>query len=285
MNILSIQSGVCYGHVGNAAAVFPLQRLGHEVWPVETVTVSNHLGYPTWRGRFRSPAEIAEIVDGLDRLGALAHCDAVLSGYLGDAGNGEAVLDAVARVRRSRPAALYVCDPVMGDRATGLFVKPAIPPVFADRLLPAADIAFPNAFELEHLTGGTTASLSSALAAAEALRTRMRPGALVVVTSLQRAEGPTDAVEVLAAADQGAWTIDAPRHAVPANGAGDCFAALFLGHYLKSRDVAATLSRAVSAIDAILAATAAAGSAELALIAAQDRFDPATPAFQAQRVR
>lgn len=285
MNILSIQSGVCYGHVGNAAAVFPLQRLGHEVWPVETVTVSNHLGYPTWRGRFRSPGEIAEIIDGLDNLGALARCDAVLSGYLGDAGNGEAVLDAVARVRRAHPPALYACDPVMGDRAGGLFVKPAIPAVFAEQLLPAADIAFPNAFELEQLTGTATDSRASALAAAEALRSRMRPQAIVVITSLQRADGPADQVEVLAAGDDGAWLIAAPRHPVPANGAGDCFAALFLGHYLKSRDIEATLGRAVSAIDAIFAATAAAGSAELALIAAQDRLDPATPSFQARRVR
>jgi pyridoxine kinase len=285
VNVLSIQSRVAYGHVGNAAAVFSLQRLGHEVWPVDTVSFSNHLGYPTWRGRIRTPDEVGEIVDGLDQLGALRRCDAVLSGYLGERGNGAVVRDAVDRVRAANPRAIYACDPVMGDRAGGLFVKPDIPPVFGDLLLPVADLAFPNAFELEQLSGGATAPLTAALAAADALRAGMRPGAAVIVTSLLRADGPPDAIEVLAVEDAGAWLIAAPRLAVPANGAGDCFAALFLGHYLKSRRVEAALGAAVSAINAVLAATAAAGSAELALIAAQDRLDPSQPAFPTRRIR
>src|SRR5262249_31804466 len=137
VNILSIQSHVAFGHVGNSAAVFPLQRLGHDVWPIHTVAFSNHLGYPTWRGRASRPEEVAEIVDGLDRLGVLSRCDAVLSGYLGDKGNGIVVLDAVARVRAANPNAIYACDPVMGDRGVGLFVKPDIPAIFSEQLLPA----------------------------------------------------------------------------------------------------------------------------------------------------
>ena len=208
MNILSIQSHVAYGHVGNSAAVFPLQRLGHDVWPIHTVAFSNHLGYPTWSGRARAPEEAGEIVDGLDRLGALKRCDAVLSGYLGDRGNGAVVLDAVARVRAANPNALYACDPVMGDRGVGLFVKPDIPAIFSEQLLPAADMTFPNAFELEQLTGGGTDRLSTALAAADALRARMRPGALVVVTSLLRSDGPTGRIEVLAVSADVAWLIE-----------------------------------------------------------------------------
>jgi pyridoxine kinase len=288
VNILSIQSRVVFGHVGNAAAVFPLQRLGHEVWPVDTVTVSNHLGYPTWRGRFRAPEELAEIIEGLDSLGVLARCDVVLSGYLGQAGNGAVVAEAVRRVRAANPQALYACDPVMGDRRSGLFVKPDIPPVFEGTLLPLADIAFPNAFELAQISGGSTLTLIDALAAADRFRAGMRAeqpqGPLVLVKSVARTDGPADQVEVLAVDETGAWRAAAPRHDVPANGAGDCFAALFLGHYLRTRDVAAALGRAVSAIDAILAKTAALGGAELALIAAQDALDPREPAFRAERV-
>jgi pyridoxine kinase len=283
VNILSIQSHVAYGHVGNSAAVFPLQRIGHDVWPIHTVAFSNHLGYPTWSGRARAPEEVAEIVDGLDRLGALKRCDAVLSGYLGDKGNGAVVLDAVKRVRAANPDALYACDPVMGDRGVGLFVKPDVPAIFGEQLLPAADMTFPNAFELEQLTGGTTDQLPEALAAADALRARMRHGAIVVVTSLLRSDGPTGRIEVLTAAADGAWLIDSPLHSGPPHGAGDCFAALFLGHYLRSRNVEETLARAVSAIHAVLAASV--GAAELQIIAAQDRLDPHEPAFRPRRVR
>jgi len=283
VNILSIQSHVAYGHVGNSAAVFPLQRLGHEVWPIHTVAFSNHLGYPTWTGRARPPEEVAEIVAGLDRLGVLKRCDAVLSGYLGDKGNGAMVLDAVARVRAANANALYACDPVMGDRGVGLFVKPDIPAIFGEQLLPAADMTFPNAFELEQLTGGTTDRLPTALAAAEALRVRMRPGALVVVTSLLRADGPAGRIEVLVAGADGAWLIDSPYQSGPPHGAGDCFAALFLGHYLKARSIEEALARAVSAIHGVL--TASTGAAELRIIAAQDQLDPREPAFRPQRVR
>ncbi len=283
MNILSIQSHVAYGHVGNSAAVFPLQRLGHDVWPIHTVAFSNHLGYPTWRGRARPPEEVAEIVDGLDRLGALKRCDAVLSGYLGDKGNGDVVLDAVKRVRAANPDALYACDPVMGDRGVGLFVKPDVPAIFSEQLLPAADMCFPNAFELEFLTGGSTDRLEDALVAADVLRLRMRAGAVVVLTSLLRADRPEGRIEVLAAGADAAWLIDAPHHAGPPHGAGDCFAALFVGHYLNSRSVEDALARSVSAIHLVLAAST--GEAELRIIASQDQFDPREPLFRPRRIR
>jgi pyridoxine kinase len=226
---------------------------------------------------------VAEIVDGLDSLGVLTRCDAVLSGYLGDKGNGAVVLDAVARVRAANANALYACDPVMGDRGVGLFVKPDIPAIFSEQLLPMADMTFPNAFELEQLTGGTTERLPAALAAADALRARMRPRALVVVTSLLRSDGPTGRIEVLVVHAESAWLIDAPLHPGPPHGAGDCFAALFLGHYLRSRSIEDTLARAVSAIHGVLAASV--GAAELRIIAAQDQLDPREPAFRPRRVR
>ncbi len=282
LSILSIQSRVTYGHVGNAAAMFPLQRLGFDVWPIDTVGFSNHLGYATWGGRTHAPEELREILDGLGKLGVLERCDAVLSGYLGDAGNAALVADAIARVRAGNPRALYCCDPVMGDRDCGLFVRPEVPPVFGD-LLAVADIAVPNAFELEYLTGGSTATLSEAIEAAEALR--RRGPSVVVVTSLRRQDGPAGMIEVLAVAPDGAWLVVTPLLDAPVHGAGDAFTALFLGHYLRERDTAAALSRAVSGIHGVIAATEAAGARELLLVAAQDAIAAAEPRFPAERVR
>ena len=148
MNILSIQSHVAYGHVGNAAAVFPLQRMGHEVWPIHTVQFSNHTGYGAWRGQVFDAGLIADCVLGLEERGALARCDGVLSGYMGSADTGVAILDAVARVRAAHPSALYCCDPVMGDVGRGMFVRPGIPEFLRDRVVPMADVATPNHFEL-----------------------------------------------------------------------------------------------------------------------------------------
>src|SRR5262245_51513421 len=105
MNLLSIQSHVVYGHVGNSAAVFALQRLGIEVWPIQTVQFSNHTGYGAWRGRAFDAALIRELTQGVAERGVLAQCDGVLSGYLGSAEIGGAVLDAVAQVRRANRTA------------------------------------------------------------------------------------------------------------------------------------------------------------------------------------
>ena len=157
MNILSIQSHVAFGHVGNASATFPLQRLGHEVWAVNTVQFSNHTGYGAWRGEVFSGAAITEVVQGVEDRGVLPACDGVLSGYMGDAAIGEAVLDAVARVRDANPDALYCCDPVIGDVGRGVFVRPGIPEFMRDRALPLADVIVPNQFELELFHGPTLA--------------------------------------------------------------------------------------------------------------------------------
>ncbi len=287
MNILSIQSHVVYGHVGNAAAVFPLQRLGFEVWPVNTVSFSNHLGYPTWRGRARTPEELTELIDGLEALGILGRCDAVLTGYLGKAATAEVILDALRRVRAANPNALYLCDPVMGDLHGGLFVASDIPAVFAARLLPAADIIAPNAFELEHLSGIDTTTLKSALAAADRLRGASpggRPGA-VVATSIERRDGPAGMLEVLAVDAAGAWLAATPKLPLHAHGTGDAFAALLLGHYLRLRRLDDAVARATAAMHAIVEATVAADAYELRLIAAQQHFDADPARVVLNRVR
>jgi len=203
--ILSIQSSVAYGHAGNSAAVFPLQRLGIEVWPVLTVHFSNHTGYDTVRGPVLPAAEVADVVRGIAERGVLPGCDAVLSGFLGDGTLGEVVLDAVARVKAANPRALYCCDPVLGDADVGVFVGPGLPEFLRDRAVPRADIVTPNQFELEFLTGRPVATLADALDACRALRA-MGPET-VLVTSLARQDAPADAIEMLAVSGAGAWAV------------------------------------------------------------------------------
>jgi pyridoxine kinase len=284
MNILSIQSHVAYGHVGNAAAVFPLQRLGFEVWPLHTVQLSNHPGYGTRTGRVFPAEHLREVITGLDACGALARCDAVLSGYLGEAALGQAVLEAVARVKDANPDALYACDPVMGDGGCGLYVDGEIPAFFRAQAVPQADIITPNIFELETLTGTKAATLEDAVAAAG--QAISQGPSVVLVTSLRHAATPADEIEMLALAGEAAWRVVTPflEFAVPPNGAGDLTAALFLGHYLRTRDVKAALEGAAARVFAVIARTHEAGTRELQLISAQDEIVAPARHFAAQRI-
>jgi pyridoxine kinase len=289
MRILSIQSHVAYGYVGNRAAVFPLQRLGHEVWAVNTVEFSNHTGYGTWKGRVASPEQVRDVIDGIGERGVFARCDAVLSGYLGDAALGDVVLDAVAAVRKANPAAIWCCDPVIGDIGRGVFVRPGIPDFFRQHAVPAADIVTPNHFELELLTGGTVDTLESAQSAA---RTLLAPDGkadgpkVVLVTSLRHAMVEGDSVEMLVVTHAGAWRIVTPLLAfdIAPNGTGDAVAALFLAEWVKTRNAAAALAFAASAIFAVLDVTARAGERELQLVAAQDMMVAPPRAFVATRL-
>ena len=168
--ILSIQSHVVYGHVGNSAAVFPLQRLGREVWPLMTVQFSSHTGYAGWRGRAFDAAMIDDCVSGLQAIGVLSRCAGLLTGYLGKAEIGEAALRALERLRAANGEAAYACDPVIGDVGRGSYVAAGVGEFFRDRALPAATIATPNAFELEWLTGERAHDLQTARRAIAALR-------------------------------------------------------------------------------------------------------------------
>ncbi len=283
LNILSIQSSVAYGHVGNSAAVFPLQRLGISVWPVNTVHFSNHTGYGDWRGPVLPAADIAAVIDGIERRGVLPDCDAVLSGYMGDASLGKVIVDAAARVKAANPGALYCCDPVMGDVGRGIYVRPGIPDFMRDHAVPAADIITPNQFELEILTGMVPATLDDSVAAAH--RARALGPDLVLVTSLRRGDGPADAIEMLAVSGVGAWLVATPLLPLEVNGAGDAAAALFLAHILRSGDPAAALGRTAASIHAVMEATVAAGATEIQLIAAQDAIAAPPNRFRVDKVR
>ena len=228
-----------------------------------------------------SGAEIAEIVAGLDDIGALAGCDAVLSGYFGDAETGAAVRDAVALVKRRNPHAVYLCDPVMGDSEDGFFVSDDVRDQVALSLA-GADIATPNAFEIEALTDTAARTIDDALIAAEKLR-GLGPE-IVVVTSLGDEPGP---IATMAAGPDGAWLVTTPRIELGrrADGAGDVLAALFLGHYLGHRDPAAALAAATSSVYGIIEAAREGGHRELPLVAAQSELVAPSRIFEAEALR
>src|SRR4051794_7826154 len=219
MGILSIQSLVAYGHAGNSAAMFPLQRLGRVVWPVMTVHFSNHTGYGAWRGPLLSSEDVADVITGVEERGAFASCEAVLSGYQGAEDVGAVILDAVARVKAASPGALWCCDPVMGDVGRGMFVPPGIPEVIRDRVVPAADVITPNHFELDFLAGTTTTTLEGLLEAVDAVRATGPE--TVLVTSVIVEDTPDDHLDMVAMSGQGAWRTRFPRLEVSPPGAGD----------------------------------------------------------------
>ncbi|MBP1325394.1 pyridoxine kinase [Leucobacter exalbidus] len=283
MRILSIQSSVAYGHVGNSAAVFPLQRIGVDVMPVHTVCFSNHTGYGAWRGPLISGADVTEIVTGIEERGGLDQVDAVLSGYQGSDSIGDAILDAVARVKHHNPAAIYACDPVLGNAKSGCHVAPEVQNLIRDRVVPAADLITPNQFELGFLTGTTPDSLESTLAAADLARER--GPRTVLVTSVERPEREPGTLEMMTVTDDGAWLVATPQLPLKANGSGDVTAALFTAHFLRTGDAAAALSRTTASVYSLLEATLASGERELQLVAAQEAYAHPDERFSVRRVR
>jgi pyridoxine kinase len=283
MTILSIQSSVAYGHVGNSAAVFPLQRIGVEVWPVNTVHFSNHTGYGAWRGMVLPAETVAEVIQGIEERGVLPECDGVLSGYMGDASLGEVILDAFARVKQANPAAVYCCDPVMGDVGRGFFVRPGIPEFMRDRAVPAATLITPNQFELEYLANRQVSTMESALGSVDQI---LAGGPRVaLVTSLRRLDAGSDRIEMLAVDANGAFVVETPLLPVSVNGAGDLTAALFFAHWRQSESIQMALELTTAAVFAVLEATADAEAQEIQLISAQEFIANPVRRFSAVQVR
>jgi pyridoxine kinase len=283
MNILSIHSHVAYGHVGNAAATFPLQRMGIEVWPIHTVQFSNHTGYGSWRGRVFDAAMIGELMTGIAERNGLHQCDGVLSGYMGSADIGSAIVEAVATVKRANPSAKYCCDPVIGDVGRGIFVREGIPEFMRTRAVPAADVITPNQFELDYLSGRTSTTLRSACDAVKAVH-ELGPRA-ILVTSLHTEETPADCIDMLASDANGFFLVRTPKLPLAINGAGDAVAAMFFAHYLRLGAVGEALSRAASSIFGVLSRTANSGAREIQLIAGQDEIVDPSRVFQAEEIR
>lgn len=283
MKILSIQSSVAYGHVGNSAAVFPLQRLGVEVMPVYTVHFSNHTGYGAWRGPMLTGDQVREVVTGIDERGGLDDVDLVLSGYQGGDDIGDAILEAVAKVKERNPEAIYACDPVMGNAKSGCFVKPEIPILLRERIVPRADLITPNQFELGFLTGTEPQSIEETLAAAD--RAREMGPRTVLVTSVERPDRPDNTIEMMAVTDEGAWIVQTPHLPLKANGSGDVTAALFSAHMQLTENPQEALSKTVSSVYELLQNTLHSGQRELQLVQSQEAYVQPQHNFSSYRLR
>lgn len=283
MKALSIQSSVSYGHVGNSAAVFPLQRIGVEVMPVYTVCFSNHTGYGAWRGPMMSGDDVREIVTGIEERGGLSAVDFVLSGYQGGDDIGEAVLDSVARVKKHSPNAIYACDPVLGSAETGCFVAPEVQNLIRDRVVPHADLITPNQFELGFITGTDPHTLDETLESVD--KARALGPKVVLVTSVERPDRPNDTIEMLAVTDDGAWLVQTPYLHLKANGSGDVTAALFTAHFVETGSPDLALARTASSVFDLLQNTLDAGQRELQLIESQEAYANPQMQFDVKRVR
>jgi pyridoxine kinase len=283
VKVLSIQSAVAYGHVGNSAAVFPLQRIGVEVMPVYTVNFSNHTGYGAWRGPLISPGDVREVIAGIEDRGAFPTIDVVLSGYQGSEGIADVILDAVERIKAANPDAIYSCDPVMGNAKSGCFVAPAIPILLRDRVVPAADLITPNQFELGYLTGTEPGSLESTLESVDLARSS--GPRTVLVTSVERPDREEGTIEMLAVDDRGAWIVQTPLLPMKANGSGDVTAALFTAHYRRTGDAADALARTASSVFDLLENTHRSGERELQLVESQEAYAHPRMQFEVRQVR
>lgn len=280
MNLLSIQSHVAYGHVGNSAAVFPLQRIGVEVWPIHTVQFSNHPGYGEWEGAVFDPHNIRDVVEGIEKRNVLGECDGVISGYVGVPETGAAILDAVALVKSANPAASYCCDPVVGDVDRGIYVRDGVPEFIKTQAVPAADLVTPNQFELEFLTGKEVRTLAQAYSAIDALH-ELGPRT-VLVTSVHIDDTPAECVDLLVSDELGRYRLRTPLLPVKVNGAGDLIAALFFAHYLREGSAGEALSAAASSVFGVLAQMTETGQREMPLVQCQDQFVKPAEKFKAK---
>lgn len=263
MSILSVQSHVAHGHVGNSAAVFVLQSMGHQVWPVHTVQLSNHPGYSHVGGGVTSSQQLTDIFSGIEKNGWYGDCKAILSGYLGSVENGHATLRAVANIKRCQPDALFVCDPVIGDTPEGIYVSEQLVAFYGDLALGVADVIMPNLFELGVLAGSTLSTIDEICIAA---RTLISKGPeLVLVTSVTSSARTGSLGTVLVSAEQ-CWVIWTPQIEMNAKGAGDVFTALWTGHKLKGAHAEIAMQLAVSGVLELIEAARLDRVTELPLI-------------------
>lgn len=285
MAILSVQSHVAYGHVGNRAAVFPLELLGFEMWIINTVQFSNHSGYESCKGEVFSGRQIELVWSGIVDRGILPQCQAVLSGYLGDAGIGNAVLSAVEDVRAVNPDALYCCDTVMGDYGKGLYVRSDIPDFMLEHAIPRASIITPNQFEAETLTGQVIQNVEDAKSAAASLK-ELGPKIILIKSFMPEGAEP-GTISVFLSCEEGDYVVKTPeiKFGDPApHGAGDLTSALFLGHYLKEKSAPKALELTIESVYSVLELTQKTGGQEMELIQSRSALMNPEPRFKAERV-
>jgi pyridoxine kinase len=284
MAILSVQSHVAYGRVGNRAAVFPLERMGFEVWPINTVQLSNHRGYDSCAGEAYSASQLELVWGGVKERGALASCQAVLSGYLGSTEIGAFVLEAAEDVRAANPRALFCCDPVMGDYGKGLYVDEDIPAFMRESAVPSCDIATPNQFEAELICESAIEDIDGAKRACDAIRAK--GPSIVLITSFEPRERAEGRIAMFLASDAGFHVIETPELPAhpPLRGTGDLCAALFLGRCLSGGDPVEALELMSGSLLSVVERTVASGSRELLIVESQDDIASPPRRFVARRV-
>ena len=284
-NIISIQSHVAYGHVGNSAAVFPIQRLGYNVSPVNTVLFSNHTGYGDWGGSPVAVDVVQSVIDGMESRGVFQITDGLVTGYMGSVALGDVILETVQKVKSANPNAIYVCDPVFGDVGRGVFVTDGIPEYFRDHALKQCDICTPNMFELEWLTGIKITTTANAI---EAGRSLLKGNCRVVLlTSMEVDTTKDNEIEMLAISEADVYHIktDKLAMAIAPNGSGDATTALFTCYYLQTGgDIKRTLEKTTNGIYEIFKATAQANTRELQIVASGDKLVDPDHTFTATKI-
>jgi len=283
-HLLAIQSHVVFGHAGNGAAVFPMQRVGVNVWPLNTVQFSNHTQYGQWEGEVLAPAQIPALVEGIATIGELGNCDAVLSGYLGSAAQGRAILEVVRQVKAANPHALYLCDPVMGHPEKGCSVPSEVSDFLLNEAAAVADLVCPNQLELNTFCGRAAQSLEDCVAMARLLLAR-GPKAVLVKHLAYPGKAAED-FEMLLVTAEGGWHLRRPLLAFPRQpvGVGDLTSGLFLARLLLGDSKVAAFEFAAAAVHEVLLETQACASYELELVRAQDRIVHPRLRFEAQRL-
>ncbi|NLR91985.1 pyridoxal kinase PdxY [Flammeovirga agarivorans] len=279
-HILSIQSHVTYGHVGNSAAVFPLQYLGNEVWPLHTVQFSGQTQYPHWDGDVFSEEHLRKIIKGVFSHVSMKTCDAILAGYLGSKSTGDVVYDTVNAIKKENPNAIFCCDPVMGDVDSGFYISEDVPPLYKEKILTIADMITPNHFETEYLVNGKISTLDEAKTAAKTLYDK-GPN-LVFITSLIVDETPNNHFTILLFDGNEYYIINNPLIDMgDVCGTGDVFAALTLAHTLQGQNPVSAMERTVSSMYSLLENTNKLKQFELDLIGSREVFSKEEILFKA----
>ncbi|WP_394390018.1 pyridoxal kinase PdxY [Shewanella woodyi] len=268
--ILSIQSHVVFGCAGNSSAVFPMRRLGMEVWPINTVQFSNHTQYAQgWKGMVMPSGQITELVQGLDNIGELKTCDAILSGYLGSAEQGGEIVAAVKQLKVVNPQAIYFCDPVMGHPEKGCIVAPGVQEFLKTQALAAADIIAPNLLELETLTDSSLQTLDEVVQACKSL---LKTGVeMILVKHLAKAATNQEQFEMLLVDKSGSYLVSRPLYEFDKQpvGVGDLISGLMLANLQAGYSSVEAFERTNTSVDVVLLETFNQGAYELQLIGAQ----------------
>lgn len=255
--VIVVSSHVARGSVGNRAAVFALETLGYPVWAVPTVILPWHPGHGRATRIVPEPEQFVALMKDLERAPWLGEVAGVLSGYLGNAEQAQAVASLVQAVRAKNPRATYICDPVMGD-AGGLYVAEPLARALRDVLVPIADIATPNRYELEWMAGVKLDDMRSVIVAAS----EAGPATMLVTSAPAMMAGGTGNLLLTQSA------VLLAEHRIierPPNGLGDLTAAVFLARLLDGQPAAKALQSTTAAVYEILARTAKRGGDELQL--------------------